>query len=49
MPHEILFILLDEMQNAKKMKTREVKERKFEKEVRAILPSNDRRKQVTKS
>ena len=39
MPHEILFSLLrllDEMQNIKKMKTRESKERKFEKKVRDI-------------
>ena len=36
MPHEILFSLLDEIQNIKKMNTRELKERKFEKEVRAI-------------
>ena len=36
MPHEILFSLLDEIQNTKKMNTRELKERKFEKEVRAI-------------
>ena len=36
MPHEILFSLLDEIQNTKKMKTRESKERKFEKKVREI-------------
>ena len=36
MPHEILFSLLDEIQNIKKMKTRESKERKFEKKVREI-------------
>ena len=36
MPHEILFILLDEIQNTKKMKTQELKERKFKKEIRAI-------------
>ena len=37
MPHEILFsLLLDEIQNTKKMKTRESKERKFEKKVREI-------------
>ena len=35
MPHEILFSLLDEIQNTKKIKTRELKERKFEIEVRA--------------
>ena len=34
--HEILFSLLDEIQNTKKMKTRESKERKFEKKVREI-------------
>ena len=31
MSHEILFSLLDEIQNTKKMNTRESKERKFEK------------------
>ena len=31
MPHEIMFSLLDEIQNIKKMKTRESKERKIEK------------------
>ena len=31
MPHEILFSLLDEIQNTKNMNTRESKERKFEK------------------
>ena len=39
MPHEILFNLLrllDEIQNTKKMKTQESKERKFEKKVREI-------------
>ena len=36
MSHEILFSLLDEIQNTKKMKTRESKERKFEKKVREI-------------
>ena len=36
MPHEIQFSLLDEIQNTKKMNTRELKERKFEKEVGAI-------------
>ena len=30
MPQEILFSLLDEIQNTKKMNTRESKERKFE-------------------
>ena len=30
-PYEILFSLLDEIQNSKKMNTRELKERKFEK------------------
>ena len=34
MSHEILFSLLDEILNTKKMKTRELKERKFEKKVR---------------
>ena len=39
MPHEILFSLLrllDEIQNTKKMKTQESKEKKFEKKVREI-------------
>ena len=36
MPHEILFSLLHKLQNTKKMNTWELKERKFEKEVRAI-------------
>ena len=36
MPHEIIFSLLDKTQNTKKMNTRELKERKFEEEVRAI-------------
>ena len=36
MPHEILFSLLDEMQNTIKMNTRESKERKFETKVREI-------------
>ena len=36
MTHEILFSLLDEIQNTKKMKTQESKERKFKKEVREI-------------
>ena len=36
MPHEILFSLLDEIKNIKKMNTQELKERKSEKEVRAI-------------
>ena len=36
MPHEILFSLLDEIQNTEKMNTRELKEREFEKGVRAI-------------
>ena len=31
MPHEILFSLLDEMQNTKKMKTHESKEKEFQK------------------
>ena len=31
MPHEILFSLLDEILNTKKMNTQEWKERKFEK------------------
>ena len=31
MPHEILFSLLEEIQNTKKINTRESKERKFEK------------------
>ena len=30
-PHEIVFNLLDKIQNTKKMDTRELKERKFEK------------------
>ena len=34
MPHEILFSLLDEIINTKKMNTRESKERIFEKKVR---------------
>ena len=34
MSHEILFRLLDEIQNTKKMNTLESKERKFEKKVR---------------
>ena len=34
MPHEILFSLLDEIQDTKEMKTRESKDRKFEKNVR---------------
>ena len=34
MPHEMLFSLLDETLNTKKMNTRESKERKFEKKVR---------------
>ena len=33
---EILSSLLDKTQNTKKMNTRELKERKFEEEVRAI-------------
>ena len=33
---EILFSLLDKIQNTKKMNTRELKERKFEEEVKAI-------------
>ena len=37
MPHEILFSLLDEIQNTKKMNTRELKERKFEKEESSIV------------
>ena len=36
MPHEILLSLLDEIQNTKNMNTRELKEKKFDKEVRAI-------------
>ena len=36
MPHEIMFSLLDEIQNMKKMNTRESKEKKFEKKVREI-------------
>ena len=36
MPHEIHFGLLNEIQNTKKMNTRELKERKFEKEVGAL-------------
>ena len=36
MPHEILFSLLDEIQNIIKMNTRESKERKFETKVREI-------------
>ena len=36
MPHEILFSLLDEIQNTIKMNTRESKERKFETKVREI-------------
>ena len=31
MPHEILFSLLEEIQNTKKINTRESKEREFEK------------------
>ena len=31
MPHKILFSLLDQIQNTKKMNTHESKERKFEK------------------
>ena len=34
MSHEILFRLLDEIQNTKKMNTLESKERKFKKKVR---------------
>ena len=37
MPHEIPFSLLDEIQNTKKMNTRESKERKFEKKSKRIL------------
>ena len=33
MPHKILFSLLDELQNTKKMKTQELKESTFEKKV----------------
>ena len=36
MPYEILFSLLEEMQNTKKMSTWESKERKFEIKVREI-------------
>ena len=36
MPHEILFNLLDEIQNTEKIITRESKERKFEKKVREM-------------
>ena len=36
MPQEILFSLLDEIQNTKKMNTRESKERKFEESTRDI-------------
>ena len=36
MPDEILFIFLDEIQNTKNINKRELKEKKFEKEVRAI-------------
>ena len=36
MPHEILFSLLDEIQNRRKMNTRESKERKFVTKVREI-------------
>ena len=36
MTHEIQFSLLDEIQNTKKMNTRESKERKFGKKVREI-------------
>ena len=36
MTHEILFSLLGETQNTKKMNTPKLKERKFEKEVRTI-------------
>ena len=36
MPQGILFSLLDEIQNTKKMNTRESKERKFEENTRDI-------------
>ena len=36
MPHEILFSLLNKIQNRQKMNTRESKERKFRKKVRGI-------------
>ena len=36
MSHEILFSLLDEIQNIKKTNARQLKEMKFEKEVRAV-------------
>ena len=36
MPHEILFSLLDEIQNSIKMNTQESKERKFEQKVKEI-------------
>ena len=35
MSHEMLFSLLDKIQNIKKMNTRELIERKFEKEVKS--------------
>ena len=36
MPQEVLFSLLDEIQNTKKMNTRESKESKFEENTRDI-------------
>ena len=36
MPHEIMFSLLDEIEDIKKMNIRESKEKKFEKKVREI-------------
>ena len=36
MPHEILFSLLDEIQNSIKMNTQESRERKFEQKVKEI-------------
>ena len=36
MPHEILFNLLDEIQNTKKISTRESKERKSQKKVKEM-------------